>query len=242
MRIADKAIVLQSIRHGDNKYILKLYTLHHGLLTVAAAAGRSATAKVRAANIMPLSQVDVQLVVKQNKEVHQLTEAAAYSIHTGISGSLSKLSIAQFLNEVLIRSLREQMANAHLFAFVESCFQFLNAAEQGYTNLHLYFLAELTRYLGIEPQNNCSPQDLFFDLREGRFSAQCLALPLGLDRDNSQLFSSFLKINALKQHISPEQRDALLDIWLAYYRLHVPGFNDLRSLEVLREVAAAARV
>lgn len=238
MRVSDKAIVLQSIKHGDNKYILKLYTEHNGLLTVAASVSKSPSAKVKSSNILPLSLVNIELILKQNKEIHQLTEVSCYSIHTNISGSLQRLSIAQFLNEVLIKTLKEQSANAHLFEFIETCFKFLNDGESGCENLHLYFLIELTKYLGFEPQNNYNSTTPYFDCREGRFTQMSLALPLGLNKEDSLLFWEFLKINCLKEKISNVQRKILLESLLAYYRLHIPGFNEVKSLEVLKEVIA----
>lgn len=238
MRVSDKAIVLQSIKHGDKKLIVRLYTQHNGMLTAAAVTGKSATSKIKAGSIMPLTLVDVEMIIKQNKEIHQLTEASCYCIHANISHSLSKLSIAQFLNEVLIKCLKEQSGNSHLYEFVETCLKFLNDTESQHINLHLYFLTELTKYLGFEPQNNYSAQLPFFDCREGRFTALSLAMPLGLNRDDSYLFSEFLKINSLNTNISNAQRQTLLDVLLAYYKLHVPGFNDVKSLEVLKEVIA----
>ena len=238
MRVSDKAIILQAIKYGDKKYILKLYTWHNGLVTVAAAVGKAASAKIKSGSILPLSLVEVQLVLKQSKEVHQLSEATCYSIYDNIHQSLSKLSIAQFINEILIKSLKEQHGNAHLFEFVETCLKFLNNTEKDYENLHLYFLTELTKYLGFEPHNNYAPQLPYFDCREGRFSALAMALPLGFNREDSLLFSEFLKVNVLKEKITNARRQRLLEILLAYYRLHVPGFNEVKSLEVLREVMA----
>jgi DNA repair protein RecO (recombination protein O) len=238
MRVSDKAIVLQSIRHGDKKLILKLYTRHNGTITAATSTGRSASSKIKSSSILPLTLIDAELIIKQNKEVHQLTEASCYCVHTHISTSLSRLSIAQFLNEVLIKTLKEQSGNIHLFEFIETCLKYLNDTESHYGNLHLYFLTELTKYLGFEPQNNYSMLYPYFDCREGQFSALSLALPLGLNKDDSFLFSEFLKVNSLKTNISNAQRQTLLEILLAYYKLHVPGFNDLKSLEVLKEVMA----
>lgn len=242
MRVSDKAIVLQAIKHGDNKYILKLCTQHNGLVTAVAVTGKSASSKVRASHILPLSLVDIEMILKQNKEVHQLTEASCYCIHTALSSSLSKLSIAQFLNEVLLKTLKEQGPNTHLFGFAETCIQFLNDSESGYENLHLYFLAELTKYLGFEPQNNFSSNTPFFDCREGRFTSMSMAIPLGLSKEDSLLFSEFLKINCLKEKISGSQRRIILEALLSYYRMHIPGFNEVKSLEVLKEVIAGERI
>lgn len=238
MRVSDKAIVLQAIKYGDKKYILKLYTGHNGLVTAVAVAGKAASAKIKSGSILPLTLVDVELVLKQNKEVHQLSEATCYCIHDRIHQSLSKLTIAQFVNEILIKSLREQSGNALLFEFIETCLKYLNDTEKGYENLHLYFLIELTKYLGFEPHNTYSPQFPYFDCREGRFSGLSLALPLGLNKEDSRLFSDFLKTNSLKEKISGANRQRLLEVLLGYYRLHIPGFNEIKSLEVLREVMA----
>lgn len=178
------------------------------------------------------------MIIKQNKEIHQLTEARCYSVHANISTSLSKLTIAQFINEILIKTLKEQSPNKYLFEFIETCLKFLNNTEAEYVNLHLYFLSELTKYLGFEPQNNFSPALPFFDCREGCFSNLSLTFPLGLSKDDSILFSEFLKINSLKTNISHAQRQNLLEILIVYYKLHIPGFNEVRSLEVLKEVLA----
>jgi DNA repair protein RecO (recombination protein O) len=235
MRVSDKAIVLQAIKHGDKKFILKLYTRGQGMLTVSSHVGQAPGSKVKSSTILPLTLLDVEMVVKQNKEIHQLTEASCYCVNNGFAQSITKLSIAQFLNEILIKTLKEQSANPHLYDFIETCLKYLNDAEEG-VNLHVYFLSELTKYLGFEPQNNFSAQATYFDCREGRFTPVELTLPLGLNKEESYLFSEFLKINSLKVKISNTQRQSLLDILLAYYRLHVPGFNEVKSLEVLRAV------
>lgn len=238
MRVSDKAIILQSIKYGDKKYILKLFTRQNGLVTAAASVGKSPSSKIKPASIMPLNLMDIEIILKQNKEIHQLTEASCYHICTDISTSLSKLSIAQFLNEILIKSLKEQTGNVHLYELIETCFKFLNDMESGFENLHLYFMIELTKYLGFEPQNNYCAQALYFDCREGQFSSQSLAMPLGLNKEDSFLFSEFLKINCLREKITNSQRQNILEGLLAYYMLHIPGFTQIRSLEVLKEVLA----
>jgi len=238
MRVSDQAIVLQSIRRGDNKFILKLFTRQHGLVTVAATVGKSHSSKIKSSHVMPLSFIEAQFILKQNKEIQLLTETAGYHNNSGISESLDKLSIAQFLNEILIKCLKEQHHNPHLFEFIETCLKFLNDSEQDFINLHLYFLTELTRYLGFEPQNNYSSQHCYFDCRNGSFTSLSLAFPLGLNHAESLLFSEFLKVNSLRSSFSNEQRRNLLEILLAYYRLHIPGFNDIKSLDVLKEVFA----
>ena len=50
-----------------------------------------------------------------------------------------------------------------------------------------------------------------------------------------------LRMNVRNMHsfrLNRQQRNRILDILTAYYKLHVPEFRDLRSLAVLREVLA----
>jgi DNA repair protein RecO (recombination protein O) len=236
MRVSDKAIVLQSVKHGDNKFIVKLYTHNNGLVTAAAIAGKSPSSKIRHGHLLPLNFINAELVLKQNRDIQQLTEASCYQGNPGLPGSITKLSIAQLMNEVLIKCLREHHPNQHLFEFIETCFDYLNSSEEDFMSLHLYFLTELTRYLGFEPQNNYSSNTPYFDCRNGSFTSLSLAFPLGLNKEDSLLLSEFLKINALRTRISNQQRRIMLDFFVAYYNLHVPGFNDIKSLEVLKDV------
>lgn len=235
MRVSEKAIILQNLRHGDKKHILKVFSKQHGTLTLAARVG-GASSKIKSGALLALNLVELELSLKQNKEIHVLNGISCYYVNSNLSGSIIKLTIAQFINEILIKCLREQAANTHLFEFIETCIKFLNESEEDFVNLHLYFLHELTKYLGFEPQNNFSTRQPFFDCREGKFTDLSLSMPLGLTREDSILFSEFMNANKLKAPLSNMQRQQLLEFYLAYYKLHVPGFNDLKSLNVLREV------
>jgi DNA repair protein RecO (recombination protein O) len=236
MRISDKAIVLQNIKLGDRKFLVKLYSREQGLLTLACTAGKAAGAKIKFSGIQSLNLIQAEMVVKQNKDVHQLHEAHCYYVYDKIPFNFSKLSIAQFVNELLLKCLKEQQANPHLFTFLETCLCYLNDEEQQYINLHLYVLQELPKYLGFEPQNNYGGNNLYFDCREGCFTPHILTYPLGLNADESVLFSEFLKINCLQSALSAVQRSTLIDIYVAYYKHHIPAFNDLKSLTVLKTV------
>ncbi len=236
MRISEKAIVLQSIKHGEKKYILKLFTQHHGTLTVSVNTSQSKSSKFRNASVMALNFVEVEILVKQNKDIHLLTEMNVYKVHSNLHHQLSKLSLAQFLHELMLKTLKDQHGHEELFTFVEECFDFLNDSEEGYSNLHLFFMLELSKHLGFEPQNNFSIGCDFFDVREGRFSEIELVWPFGLGKEESKLFSKILTSDLNHEHLSKSQKHFLLDVFLTYFAFHVPGFGNLKSPDVLKEV------
>jgi DNA repair protein RecO (recombination protein O) len=236
MRISEKALVLQSIKHGDKKYILKLFSKEHGMLTAAVNAGQSKTSKIRTSMVMHLNFVEAELILKENKDIHLLTELTVYKAHSDIHLHMAKLSLAQFMHEVMLKTLKDQHGHVELFKFIEGCFDFLNDAKEGYSNLHLYFLLELSKHLGFEPQNNFNETNLFFDVREGRFNETAMVWPFGLSKEESALFSEVLKCDFFAVRFSRDEKHLLLDVFLNYFAFHVPGFGILKSPEVLKEV------
>ena len=63
-----------------------------------------------------------------------------------------------------------------------------------------------------------------------------LSFPLGFDKPQSELFKRLFSNDLLRASFSKTEKAELLECLLAYYRLHVAGFNEVRSLEVLKEL------
>lgn len=232
MRITDKALVLHTTRYGDRKYLLTLFTENNGLMTVAAIAGKQG-AKVRTSSLLPMSFIEAEIDSRQNRDIQTLTESRVF-LAPDLSGSINKLSIAQFLNEVLIKTLREQGSHPDIFELLLQVVTVLEGSEKLYLDVHLYALSELAKLLGFGPQNDRAHGGPYFDCREGCFGNIALPFPLGLDTADSLLFSDFLESDLTDYQLNNEKRRRLLDIFIAYYQLHVPGFGELKSLDVFR--------
>lgn len=236
MRLSDKALVLQRIKHADSKYILKLFTREHGLISVSVRVKAKGPAGIRTTSTLALNFIEAELMLRPNRDIHLLTELRVYGNSFRKSQDIVRLSMAQFMQEVLIKALREQQANTALFDFLEMCFALLNESENPPLNLHLYFLAELGHFLGFEPQNNFNPSACYFDVREGQFSSVALVWPLGLNKEDSEFFSGFLKSNMLEGELKAAERRLIMDTFLHYYAFHLPSFGQLKSPDVLREI------
>lgn len=236
MLYTTEGIVLHNVRYADKKLISKIYTKDFGLLSLNVNLGKSPRSGVRAAVIQPLSQVELVLSLKENKEVHQLVEAKCYYVYQNIPVDFLKLSIAQFMNEVLYKCLKEQSRNEDLFQLITRAYQWLDVAEQGYSDLHVFFLFELTKHLGFYPTNNRSTQDKYFDTREGKFHAMSQSFPLGFDETCSELFARLFDHDLGNQnHFLRQERQVLLDCLMAYYKMQVPGLPEFKSYRVFQE-------
>lgn len=238
MLVKSEGIVLQNIKYADKKVILKVFTKDQGLLTFYAVTGKAPSSKVKVASVLPLSIIELSFPLKQNKDVQQLYEANLIYVPDQIGRNYNKLAIAQFLNEVLVKSIKEHLPNEELFEFITGTFKALNESEEGFANMHVSFLIELTKYLGFEPHNNFSSQNIYFDTREGKFTPFAVSYPMGLSKEQSQLLTKVLASDSLHLSLNRNERNDILESLLAIYKMHVAGFNDLRSFAVLKELFA----
>jgi DNA repair protein RecO (recombination protein O) len=236
MLVKTEGIILQNIKYGDKKLILKIFTKLHGLVTFNAVASRSPTAKIKPASTLPLQLVELSFNWKPNKEIQQLSESNLLYVFDDISKEFNKLTVAQFLNEVLVKCIKEQHPNEELFDFIASSYKWFNESKEDYNNFHICFLFELSKYLGFEPHDNSDKENSYFDTREGKFTSHSLSFPLGFDKNQSQNFRKVFDANLLGKPLGRAERNELLECLLAYYKMHVAGFNDLRSYVILKEM------
>lgn len=185
---------------------------------------------------MPLQYVELSYGHKQNHDVQQLSEASLLYVFDGICRDYNKIAMAQFLNEVLVKSIKEQHPNEELFEFIVSSYKWFNESKQHYNNFHICFLIELSKYLGFEPHNNFNEHNCYFDTREGRFTPTSLGFPLGFDKVQSLHFLKIFNAGLLTSSLTRSERNELLECLLAYFKIHVAGFNELRSYGVLKEL------
>ena len=99
----------------------------------------------------------------------------------------------------------------------------------------------LSKHLGFLPINNYVEENKFFDLTNGLFLKNPPNHPDYLNKEESALFAHFLEKmegNDEFQCTHKAQRKLLLDILITYFKIHIPGMSDMKSLSVLRETFA----
>ena len=229
-----KAIVLKTTKYSDNSLIVKMYTESFGLQTYIIGGVHSKKAKIKSALFMPLTLLDVVANSSTKSSLIRPKEISVSQSLQHIQGDIQKATIAIFLNEIILKSIREEEANHELFAFVYNSILVLEKTESIAT-FHIEVLLKLTQFLGFFPQGKYSEVTPFFNLKEGVFGGQ-----IGvdsLDENTSKLL--FETLNGLSlTGTSKESRRLLLDKIIQFYTLHIPGFGKLKSLDVLKEINA----
>ena len=232
-----QGIVLHNIKYADKKIISKIYTKDFGLISANVNVGSGPKAKIKSGVIQPLTQIEFVLSLKENKEIQQLSEVKCLFVYTDLQINFSKLCIAQFLNEVLYKCLKEQTPNEDLFDLICHTYQWLDQADGGYLDTHIYFLFELTKHLGFYPANNRDKQLAYFDTLDGKFQSSIKSFPLGFDFWQSELFADLFSYSLSNQKkLNRSERLALLDCLLHYYKMQIPGLMDMKSYQVMQEM------
>lgn len=235
MLIKTKAIVLSALKYQEKSLIVKCYTLHHGITSYfVQSAFSSKKANQRIAYFQPLNSLEIEATHKNKGTLEHFKEVKLAHAYQSIYTDIVKSTVVLFLSEILHHSILEEEKNEKLFTFLETALLWLDAHEEA-ANFHLIVLLELTKHLGFYPDTT-EIDFPFFDKSEG-------------------VFTPFQSINALNQHETALlkklihlkfdgdqkvfvgiERQILLNVLLDYYRLHLEGFKQPKSLAVLKEV------
>jgi DNA repair protein RecO (recombination protein O) len=238
MYTSTEAIVLQLHPYKDNSAVVKLYTQQAGLISCWARSIHSKSSKTKAAVLQQLSVINAEISYRENNNMPSLKEISVAYPTPDISLVIEKRSIALFLVEVLLRTLKESSCDIPLYTFIKESVILLNETDKKCSNFHLLFLVRLCDHLGILPTGNFSPGRSFFDLQEGIYLEKEPMHPHFLFPAESECLHilSTLKIEEFDKATIPSPiRKKLLHGLVDYYRLHL-GIVPLKSHLILEEI------
>ncbi len=233
-----QGIILQHTKYRDKKSILKIYTLQQGLQSYAVNVGHSKSSKIKAAHVQALNRIEFIEHIRKLREVQLITEIRLTTLYQNISSDVIKSCLASFINEVLLKCLKEHSANEEMYFFISEKLEELDATQKNISNFHLHFLLELSKHLGFYPNNNFTPTNNLFDLQEGIFVQKVPAHLYYADSETSLHLQQLIEADEQKKDFfcTGQIRAELVKTLLLFYRLHVPGFGEMKSLPVLREL------
>jgi len=101
------------------------------------------------------------------------------------------------------------------------------------------FLMRLSRFLGFWPNAQDYEPGKVFDLKDATMVGVLPSHGQYLNAEESAFLPRLLRMDYATMHLfrfNREQRARVLDVLVDYYRLHIPEFPELKSLDVLRTV------
>ncbi|RME18778.1 MAG: hypothetical protein D6799_02560 [Bacteroidetes bacterium] len=223
-----KAIILQKTPFKDFQYILKLYSEKYGLIT----ANIELHHYIQPAHIQIPNLCDVQIVQNKYKK-NTIKEIKPIYIYKNIFTHYSKNIIAQFIAEVLLKTIKEEeYTDQKIFQYIQDTLIQLDQSEQKTDVLfHLNFLNKYIKLSGHAPLNNYSSIYPYFDLKEGRFTNT--PNPHSLSKEDSKCLHQFLFDNT--SPLSAEIPVLSITHHLVKYMQYHLGLTELHTLTFLKE-------
>jgi DNA repair protein RecO (recombination protein O) len=236
MLISTNAIVLSKLKYNDNDLIVRCYTQQLGVVSfLLRGVLKSKKSNTKAAYFQPLSQLQLIIDYKSNRTLHTIKETKLNHHYLSLYTHVLKSAIVMFLSEVLSSTLKEEEQNETLFSYLETTLLWLDEQSE-YSNFHLLFLLNLSKYLGFYPETN-QFNNLYFDLAEGNFTDYRNVNTV--QGENLVQFKKLFGINFDALHkvdFTALNRQSILSILIQYFELHLAGFKKPKSLAVLKSV------
>jgi len=243
MQTKTEAIVLHAIKYGETRMIVDVFTRSQGRLSLIVSIPKSPRARVRKQLFQPLTLLEAEIDIRPKAQLHKLKDVRLAVPFVSIPFDPNKLAITLFVSEFLYHSLRSEQCNEPLFDYISSSVEWLDGQTERFANFHLVFLMRLSRFLGFYPNLDDYKSGDYFDLRESTFCALPPKHHDFLKPEEAGKLQLMMRMDYATMHLfrlSHLDRDRLLEVAVAYYRLHLPSFPELKSLAVLRELYASA--
>ena len=234
-----RAIVLSSIKYGESQFIVDLFTESWGRLSFMVRLPKSGKGKVKRQYFQPLTLLRIGFDYRPKLDLQKLQEASLDAPLMGITMDPIKISLALFLAEFLTYATRCEQDNHPLFSFIYNSILWLDGTQSVPANFHIVFMIHLSLFLGFPPNIEIGENDVYFDLQEGCFVPTVPTHRHFLSVADSQRLKVLFRLRYETMHLysmSRTERNHCVEVILDYYRLHVPGFPEIKSLSVLREL------
>ncbi|MEI6059497.1 MAG: DNA repair protein RecO [Bacteroidota bacterium] len=239
MILSTKGVVLHCKDYSETSILARVYTEQLGLQTYIAKGVRKKGARIKRNLFAPLSLIQLTANHKEGEGLRVLRDASCEYQLNGIATDMAKTAVSIYISELLTRAISAQMSDPNLYGFMEHAILSLDQASGSVSGFPLAFTIGLTQFLGFDPHNNFSLSRPYFDMVGGNF---CALPPEHAYYFSTPLSSSFSEVltalNAGVESIKVDYltRSELLLKMLAYFRIHIPTFGELKSVRVLSEV------
>ena len=229
--------MLHSLKYGETRLIVDMFTRAFGRQSFIVSIPKTPKGKIKKQFFQPLTLLDIETDIRPRLQLQKLHDVRLMSPFASIPFDPDKLAISLFVAEFLYYALRSEQRNELLYDYLENSIMWLDGQQVRFANFHLVFLLRLTRFLGFYPNLDAYKDGDYFDLRESVFMSNPPVHRDFLHPEEAQKVQLMMRMDYPTMHLfrmSHQERNRLLEVSLKYYRLHLPDFPEMKSIEVLR--------
>jgi DNA repair protein RecO (recombination protein O) len=218
---------------------MDIYTEEKGLRSFIVNGVRTARAKSKASLYQVMHVLEILAYEKDSNKLSRIREANNAYIYRQLPFQIVRSNLGVFIIDLARNTIKEKEANPTLFNFLFQWLVYVDQADSAVLKfIPLVFAMKLSSYLGFEPRDDHSESQTFFSLQHGSFvSASDEKYVLDAEDSNQFYLLMFANMETIKNlDFSKIERKRLLEQLMLFYKLHVEGFKDLRSLEILQSL------
>lgn len=238
-----KGIILRTVKYGETSIIASVYTEIFGLQNYIVKGVRQSSKKgtTKANYFQPGAILEMEVYHNELKNLQFIKEYEWSYLYQNIFFNVVKNAAAMYMIELLQHSLKQPEANAELFHLIEDSLKQLDKGNETFTaNIPLYFTLHLAGEMGFQLQGEYSKLTPVMDLKEGYFVASPPSHSYYITEALAETTSKLNSINFYNDlenfHLNRHIRRELLEAYRQFFMLHIEGFGQLKSLNVLQEV------
>ena len=232
-----QAIVLHSLKYGESRLIVDMFTRTFGRQSFIVSIPKTSKGKIKKQFFQPLTLLEIETDIRPKLQLQKLNDVRLLTPFASIPFEPDKLAISLFVAEFLYYALRSEQRNELLYDYLEYSIMWLDGQQVNFANFHIVFLLRLTRFLGFYPNMDDYEDGDYFDLRESEFMRNPPVHRDFLHPEEAQKVQLMMRMDFPTMHLfrmSHDDRNRLLEISIKYYRLHLPDFPEMKSIEVLQ--------
>ena len=234
-----RGVVLHTLKYGDSSMVVYLLTDTGGRRSYMVQGVRSRNGRgSKLALFQPMFPVEFEGLESSRQQMHRFKEVQGGFVLQSLPFDVRKSTMALFMAEVLYRLVKESEPDSQLFDFVWESIGALDSMEEGVANFHLWFLVNLSRFLGFYPGNEYMP-GAWFDACEGSYTVQKPPHATVMTPENARLMNDFVEcdVRCLAEiGLNRTQRVEFLNAVLVYFGYHLDAISAVQSVRILREV------
>ena len=232
-----QAIVLHSLKYGESRLIVDMFTRTFGRQSFIVSIPKTSKGNIKKQFFQPLTLLEIETDIRLKLQLQKLNDVRLLTPFASIPFEPDKLAISLFVAEFLYYALRSEQRNELLYDYLEYSIMWLDGQQANFANFHIVFLLRLTRFLGFYPNLDDYEDGDYFDLRESEFMRNPPVHRDFLHPEEAQKVQLMMRMDFPTMHLfrmSHNDRNRLLEISIKYYRLHLPDFPEMKSIEVLQ--------
>jgi DNA repair protein RecO (recombination protein O) len=235
-----RGIVFKTLKYSESSMIARIYTEQFGLQSYIINGIRKNKGSIRPSHLQSLNLLELVVYRRNNHNLQHIKELSCSPSFIHLNTDIAKSSIAMFIQEMLNRIITEEnTSDPELFEFLHQSIHILDLEHGNLCCYPVYFLINLSKYLGFKLRENYSGPEEIFDLTEGAFAPDrqfpgyCMRFP------ETKYFAELQKASyeTLQEiNIPYASRQLLLEALLTFYRIHIPQMGAVKSHTVLHEI------